>query len=104
MYQNQSLMHYGVLGMKWGHRKARIDRARESYSKADTRSEVRAAKKELTAAKKEYKKETSLNRHQKNVRLGAAIAASILTTPVGGIAVAALMTSHYRGYNDERRD
>lgn len=98
------LRHYGVLGMKWGVRKARLDSARKKYNTANNRSEEKAAKKEVKEAKKIYKKETALNKHQKNVRLGATIAASILATPIGGIAVASLMTSHYRGKNDIERD
>ena len=101
---NGELYHYGVLGMKWGKRKARLDNARDRASMAKTRAERSAAKKEAKEAKKIYKEETQLNRSQRNIRAGATVAATILTSPIGGIAVAALMTSHYRGKNDIERD
>lgn len=101
---NGELRHYGVIGMKWGHRKARLDAARDKRATATTGKAREAAKLEEKKAKKAYKEGTQLTRHQKNVRLGSAIAATLLTSPVGGIAVAALMTSHYRGMNDVKRE
>ena len=101
---DQELMHYGVLGMKWGVRKARLEAARDKQATATTKSAKKAAKKEVAEAKKTYKQETALTRQQKSVRLGASIVAGLLTSPIGGIAVASLMTSHYRGKNDIVRE
>ena len=51
-------------------------------------------------AAQQYKNKTTLNSRQKKIRTGAVIAASILTTPLGGAAVAYGATSYMRAKND----
>ncbi len=49
-YNDDYLMHYGVKGMKWGHRKA------QSLQVSDTRRRFDSAKADYKSAKKDYNK------------------------------------------------
>lgn len=88
------LEHFGVLGMKWGHRKGR-----EGVSPATKRYEKKLAGSKLSSEKRttiETKLKTSkardkqLNEYVKSVSTGKAVARSMLASPYGNYKYASL--------------
>lgn len=79
------------------------DSNREIAADERYRKESAKAKAEYKKAVQQYKNDTALNKHQKNVRLGMTAAAFVLTTPVGAAAVAYGSTKYMRSKNDIER-
>lgn len=95
------LRHYGVLGMKWGIRRARRKGAAQAYkdrlAKAKTHKEKRAAKEEYERAKNDkshdvaianrlYSKQSkAVNRRVANMDMGKALVQSYLMGSYGAL-------------------
>lgn len=87
-----TLAHVGVKGMRWGVIRWK-DRLRERRATKKVAKQIRRNKNIA------YKKATTLNKHQKRMRLAMTITAALIATPIGGIAASAISTASYRRQN-----
>lgn len=88
---------------KKGQNLSKEDLAREDKAERDYQRSSEAAKAKYKQAKEQYKKDTALNKRQKNIRAGLTVASAFLLTPVGAAAVAVGTTSYMRSKNDLER-
>ena len=88
---------------KKGEKLSRDDRRKERDAEKRYESDRENNKNKYEKSKSEYKSKTALNDSQRKVRLGATVVASILTTPIGGAAVAYGTTKYMRSKNDIAR-
>ena len=82
---NNELKHYGVLGMKWGVRK---DRRRSTSKRTLKTKEGRSTSKRTPKTKKER-----ASRNKKIVKVGASVAAGLISGSLGASGVYALTGS-----------
>ncbi len=61
MRDNTNLQHYGVVGMKWGVRRARNKQAKENYKKAEDKA-FKAYEKSINSIEKGYKRGQNLSK------------------------------------------
>lgn len=88
---------------KKGQNLSKSDSQKEHAAEERYYSEVDKAKANVQKEKEKYKNTTKLNKSQRTVRLGATVAATLLTTPIGGAGVAYGTTKYMRTKNDVER-
>lgn len=66
-YDDQSLDHYGVKGMRWGHRKRKVSSGSRSRSNSSTRSNQRKSRREMKRNRRTLS-EADLNRNLDRLR------------------------------------